>query len=30
VVKEVGHFYQLEKPAEFNQELRQFINRVAA
>ena len=30
VVKEVGHFYQLEKPTEFNQELRQFINRVAA
>lgn len=30
VVKDVGHFYQLEKPTEFNQELRQFINRVAA
>ncbi len=29
VVKEVGHFYQLEKPTEFNQELRQFLNRVA-
>jgi 3-oxoadipate enol-lactonase len=30
VVKDVGHFYQLEKPAEFNRELQQFINQVAA
>jgi pimeloyl-ACP methyl ester carboxylesterase len=30
VVKEVGHFYQLEKPTEFNHELRQFMNQVAA
>ena len=30
VVKEVGHFYQLERPAEFNQELRQFLHLVAA
>ena len=30
VVKEVGHFSQLEKPTEFNQELRQFLNQVAA
>ena len=30
VVKDVGHFYQLEKPAEFNRELRQFVSQVAA
>jgi 3-oxoadipate enol-lactonase len=29
VVKDVGHFYQLEKPAEFNRELQQFLNQVA-
>jgi 3-oxoadipate enol-lactonase len=30
VVKDVGHFYQLEQPDAFNRELRQFINQVAA
>jgi pimeloyl-ACP methyl ester carboxylesterase len=29
VIKDVGHFYQLEKPYEFNQALRQFLNQVA-
>jgi pimeloyl-ACP methyl ester carboxylesterase len=29
VIKDVGHFYQLEKPQEFNEVLRQFVNRVA-
>lgn len=28
-IKDVGHFYQLEKPHEFNQVLRQFLNQVA-
>lgn len=30
VIKDVGHFYQLEKPDEFNRELRQFLTQVAA
>lgn len=30
VIKDVGHFYQLEKSAEFNQELRQFLKQVSA
>jgi 3-oxoadipate enol-lactonase len=30
VVKDVGHFYQLENPPEFNRELRQFLTQVAA
>ncbi|MEW6298690.1 MAG: alpha/beta fold hydrolase, partial [Thermodesulfobacteriota bacterium] len=30
VVKEVGHFYQLERPDDFNRELRQFLTQVTA
>jgi pimeloyl-ACP methyl ester carboxylesterase len=30
VVKDVGHFYQLEQPDGFNRELRQFIKQVTA
>ncbi|MCS6924814.1 MAG: alpha/beta hydrolase [Candidatus Binatia bacterium] len=30
VVKEVGHFYQLERPDEFNHELRQFLGHITA
>jgi pimeloyl-ACP methyl ester carboxylesterase len=30
VVKDVGHFFQLENPPEFNRELRQFLTQVAA
>jgi len=30
VVKDVGHFYQLESPNEFNRELQQFLNQVTA
>jgi pimeloyl-ACP methyl ester carboxylesterase len=30
VVKDVGHFYQLENPPEFNRELRQFLTQVTA
>jgi 3-oxoadipate enol-lactonase len=29
VIKDVGHFYQLESPAAFNQELAQFVKQVA-
>ena len=29
VIKDVGHFYQLEKPREFNGVLRQFLNQVS-
>ena len=29
VIKDVGHLYQLEKPKEFNQVLREFLDRVA-
>jgi pimeloyl-ACP methyl ester carboxylesterase len=30
VIKDVGHFYQLESPAAFNRELAQFVKQVAA
>jgi pimeloyl-ACP methyl ester carboxylesterase len=30
VIKDVGHFYQLENPDAFNRELRQFITQIAA
>ena len=29
VIKDVGHLYELEKPQEFNEVLRQFVDRVA-
>ena len=29
-IKDVGHFYQLEKPADFNADLAQFLKRVVA
>ena len=29
VIKDVGHFYQLENPSEFNETLRQFVDQVA-
>ena len=29
MIKDVGHLYQLEKPKEFNQVLREFVDRVA-
>ena len=30
VIPDVGHFYQLEKSAEFNNDLRSFLKQVAA
>jgi pimeloyl-ACP methyl ester carboxylesterase len=30
VIKDVGHFYQLEQPDAFNRELRQFLNQVTS
>ena len=30
VIKDIGHFYQLESPAAFNSELAQFVKQVAA
>ena len=29
IIPEVGHFYQLERPVDFNNELREFLKRVA-
>ena len=30
VIKDVGHFYELEQPDGFNRELQQFVKQVAA
>lgn len=30
ILKDVGHFYQLEKPADFNADLAQFLKQVVA
>ena len=30
IIKDVGHFYQLERPVEFNEALREFVTRVSA